>query len=155
MNPEIKRILIVDDCPKDVELVISALAEKKLAYAVDIAEDGMEALDYLYKRNKFTDRKNNNPNVILLDIKMPRMNGIEVLKQIRSDSDFKTIPIIMITSSHEERDLIESYKLGANSYVVKSHDIVQLTDAIKVFGQYWNVIDQSPLELKNIKLKIL
>ena len=161
MNNEVKRILIVDDSPKDVELVISAITEKNLAYAVDIAEDGEEALDYLYKRNKFAARvvpagrqENANPCVILLDIKLPGMDGIEVLKHIRSNPEFKTIPIIMITSSHEERNKVESYKQGANSYVVKSNDITQLTDAIKVFGKYWTVINQS-IALGDINLKIL
>jgi CheY-like chemotaxis protein len=144
MNAEVKRILIVDDSPKDVELVISALAEKNLANEVDIAEDGEEALDYLYRRGKFVDRENGNPTVILLDIKMPKMNGIEVLKHIRCTPEFKMIPIIMVTSSHEERDLVESYKLGANSYVVKPVDIVQFIDAIKTLGQYWVVINQLP-----------
>ena len=153
MNNEEKRILIVDDSPKDVELVILALAEKKLAYAIDVAEDGEEALDYLYKRNKFAIRENGNPCVILLDIKLPGMDGIEVLKHIRTDPAFKIIPIIMITSSHEERNRVVSYKLGANSYVVKSNDITQLTDAVKILGQYWTVINQ-PTALENINIKI-
>jgi CheY-like chemotaxis protein len=143
MNAEVKKILIVDDNPKDVELTIAALAEKNLANEVIIAEDGVEALDYLYKRGKFADVKGC-PGVILLDIKMPRMDGIEVLKHIRADSKFKLIPIIILTSSAEERDLVESYKLGANSYVVKPVDIVQFIDAIKVLGQYWAVINQPP-----------
>jgi len=154
MNNEVKRILIVDDSPKDVELVISAVVEKNLAYAVDVAEDGEEALDYLYKRNKFAIRENANPCVILLDIKLPGMDGIEVLKHIRSNPEFKIIPIIMITSSHEGRNKVESYKQGANSYVVKSNDIAQLTDAIKVLGQYWTAINQS-MALGDINLKIL
>jgi CheY-like chemotaxis protein len=144
MNTEIKRILIVDDSPKDVELTIAALAERNLDNVVDIAEDGVEALDYLYRRDKFASRENGNPSVILLDIKMPRMNGIEVLKHIRSESKFKFIPVIMVTSSREERDLVESYKLGANSYVVKPVDIVQFIDAIKTLGQYWAIINQLP-----------
>jgi len=144
MNAEIKRILIVDDSPKDVELVIAALAEKNLANEVDVAEDGEEALNYLYKRGKYGCRGNGNPAVILLDIKMPKMNGIEVLKHIRDEPKFKAVPVIMVTSSREERDLVESYKLGANSYVVKPVDIVQFIDAIKVLGQYWAVINQSP-----------
>ena len=143
MNLEFKRILIVDDSPKDVELTIAALAEKNLANEVVVAEDGVEALDYLYKRGKFADVIGN-PAVILLDIKMPRMDGIEVLKHIRSNREFKLIPIIMVTSSCEERDLVESYKLGANSYVVKPVDIAQFIDAIKVLGQYWGVINQPP-----------
>jgi len=143
MKAELKTILIVDDSPNDVELTISALSEKNLANEVVVAEDGVEALDYLYKRGKFAN-KTGYPAVILLDIKMPRMNGIEVLKHIRSNPDFKLIPVIMVTSSLEERDLVESYKLGANSYVVKPVDIVQFIDAIKVLGQYWAVINQLP-----------
>ncbi|MFH1320937.1 MAG: response regulator [Bacteroidota bacterium] len=144
MNVEIKKILIVDDSPKDIELVIAALAEKNLANEVDVAEDGEEALDYLYKRGKFADREYGNPAVILLDIKMPKMDGIEALKHIRSNPKFKIIPVIMVTSSREERDLVESYKLGANSYVVKPVDIAQFIDAIKVLGQFWAVINQTP-----------
>ena len=149
MKAEIRRILIVDDSPKDVELTIAALAEKNLANEVSVAEDGLEALDYLYKRGKFVNEKGN-PAVILLDIKMPKMNGIEVLRHIRSNPDFKLIPVIMVTSSREERDLVESYKLGANSYVVKPIDVVQFIDAIKVLGQFWAVINQPPPVIINL-----
>lgn len=144
MNTEVKRILIVDDSPKDIELAIAALSEKNLANEVDIAEDGEEALDYLHKRGKFSDRLNGNPAVILLDIKMPKMNGIEVLKHIREDPKFKIIPIIMVTSSREEKDLVESYKLGANAYIVKPVDIAQFMESIKTLGQFWAVINQQP-----------
>ena len=144
MKAEVKRILIVDDSPKDVELAISALAQKNLANEVDVAEDGEEALDYLYKRGRFADNESGLPAVILLDIKMPKMDGIECLKLIRSEPKFNLIPVIMVTSSREERDLVESYRLGANSYVVKPVDIVQFIDAIKVLGQYWAVINQPP-----------
>ena len=144
MKTEIKTILIVDDSRNDIELAISALSEKNLANEVVIAEDGIEALDFLYKRGKFADHQNGNPVVILLDIKMPRMDGIEVLKHIRLEPRFRLIPVIMVTSSAEEKDLVESYKLGANSYVVKPVDIVQFIDAIKVLGQYWAVINQPP-----------
>ena len=143
MNVEIKKILIVDDSPKDVELTISAFAENKIVNEIIVAEDGEEALDYLYKRGKFKDDKGL-PAVILLDIKMPKINGIEVLKHIRNDNNFKFIPVIMVTSSCEEKDLVESYKLGANSYVVKPVDISQFIEAIKVLGQYWAVINQPP-----------
>ena len=144
METEIKTILIVDDSRNDIELAIAALSEKNLANEVVVAEDGVEALDFLYKRGKFSGYKSGNPVVILLDIKMPLMNGIEVLKHIRQDPKFKLIPVIMVTSSAEEKDLVESYKLGANSYVVKPVDIVQFIDAIKVLGQYWAVINQPP-----------
>jgi CheY-like chemotaxis protein len=143
MKNELKRILIVDDSPKDVELAIEALSEANLANEVIVAEDGVEALDYLYKRGKFAGTQGF-PVVILLDIKMPKMDGIEVLKHIRSDPNFKLIPVIMVTSSKEERDLVESYKLGANSYVVKPIDVIQFIDAIKIMGQYWAVINQPP-----------
>ena len=144
MNTELKRILIVDDSPRDVELTIAALSEKNLVNKIVVAEDGEEALDYLYKKGKFAGDENGIPAVILLDIKMPKMDGIEVLKHIRSEPKFKMIPVIMVTSSREEKDLVESYKLGANSYVVKPIDIAQFIDAIKVLGQYWAVINQPP-----------
>ena len=100
-------------------------------------------MDYLYKRGKFSNHPGY-PAVILLDIKMPKMNGIEVLKHIHNDPKLKLIPVIMVTSSAEERDLIESYKLGANSYVVKPVDITQFLDAIKILGQYWAIVNQTP-----------
>jgi CheY-like chemotaxis protein len=143
MKNEYKRILLVDDSPRDVELVIAALNDNNLANEVIVAEDGVEALDYLYKRGKFTD-ETGSPVVILLDIKMPRMDGIEVLKIIRSEEKFKLIPVIMVTSSKEERDLVESYKLGANSYVVKPIDVMQFLEAIKTLGQYWALINEPP-----------
>lgn len=149
INTQVKKILIVDDSPKDVELAIAALAEKNLANEVIVAEDGEEALDYLYKRGKFADNENDNLAVILLDIKMPKLDGIEVLRHIRSNPKFRLIPVIMVTSSAEERDLVESYNLGANSYVVKPVDISQFIDAIKVLGQYWAVINQPP-PIKNL-----
>lgn len=144
MKEEVKRILIVDDSPNDVELTIAALAENNLTNEVVVAEDGEEALDYLYKRGKFATYGNGNPLIILLDIKMPKMDGLEVLKHIRCEPKFKSIPVIMVTSSREEKDLVESYNLGANSYVVKSVDIAQFNDAIKVLGQYWIVVNQTP-----------
>jgi CheY-like chemotaxis protein len=144
MNAEIKKILIVDDSPKDIELVIAALSEINLVNEVAIAEDGEEALDYLNRRSKFAERGSGNPAVILLDIKMPKLNGIEVLKYIRSNPEFKMIPVIMVTSSGEERDLVESYRLGANAYVVKPVDIVQFIEAIKILGQFWAVINKQP-----------
>jgi CheY-like chemotaxis protein len=144
MNEEVKRILIVDDSLKDIELTIAALAENNFTNEVVVAEDGEEALDYLYKRGKFATYGNGNPLIILLDIKMPKMDGLEVLKRIRCEPKFKSIPVIMVTSSREEKDLVESYNLGANSYVVKSVDIAQFNDAIKVLGQYWIVVNQTP-----------
>ena len=143
MKSEIKRILIVDDSQNDTELIIAALTENNLANDIVTAEDGEEALDYLYKRGKFVNEIGT-PAVILLDVKMPKMDGIEVLKHIRSNDKFKFIPVIMLISSHEERDIVESYKLGANSYVVKPVDVLQFIEAIKTLGQYWAVINQPP-----------
>jgi CheY-like chemotaxis protein len=144
METEIKKILLVDDSPNDVELVVATLKENNLANEIVIAEDGEEALDYLNRKGKFSGRENINPAVILLDIKMPKVNGIEVLKHIRSKPEFNLIPVIMLTSSGEEKDLVESYKLGANAYVVKPVDITQFMEAIKVLGQFWAVINQPP-----------
>lgn len=144
MNLEYKKILLVDDSSKDVELTISALAENNLANEVVVAEDGEEALDYLHMQGKFANREYGNPAVILLDIKMPKIDGIEVLTHIRSEPKLKLIPVIMLTSSREERDLVDSYKLGANSYVVKPVDIVQFIEAIKNLGQFWAVVNQPP-----------
>lgn len=143
MKTEIKRILIVDDSENDVELTKSVLTQNNLANEIIVAEDGEEALDYLYKRGKFANERGN-PAIILLDMKMPKMNGIEVLKIIRADNQFSAIPIIILTSSREERDLMESYRYGANSYVVKPVDIPQFINAIKSLGQYWIVINQQP-----------
>ena len=144
MTIEIKRILIVDDSPKDIELTVSALGENHLANEIIVAEDGEEALEYLYRRGKFSEYVKGNPALILLDIKMPKMDGIEVLKIIRADENLKSIPIVMVTSSLEERDLVKSYSLGANAYVVKPIDIMQFIDAIKVLGQFWVVINKVP-----------
>ena len=144
MNTEVRRILIVDDSPNDVLLAIKTLKKNNLANEIDVAKDGEEALDYLYKRGKYDGRENVNPAVIVMDIKMPKVNGIEVLKDIRSNPEFKLIPVIMLTSSGKQKDLVESYKLGANAYVVKPVDIAQFMEAIKVLGQFWAVINQPP-----------
>ena len=150
MKAEVRRILIVDDSPKDVELTLSALAENHFANEIVVTEDGEEALDYLYRRGKYKDFEPGNPAVILLDIKIPKIDGIEVLKIIRSDSKLKTVPVIMVTSSSEERDMIKSYDLGANSYVVKPIDIHQFIEAIKILGQYWAVVNQPPPTQKTL-----
>lgn len=144
MNVDVRKILLVDDSPKDVELIMNALAEKNLANDIIVAEDGEEALDFLYQRGKFATREKGNPAIILLDIKLPKISGIETLQQIRSEPGFKLIPVIMVTSSCEEKDMMESYKLGANSYVVKPVDILQFMETIKVLGHYWAIVNQPP-----------
>ena len=139
-----KRILLVDDNAKDVELTLAALEEHHLANEVVIASDGLEALDYLYCRGKHVARPAENPVVILLDLKMPKVDGLEVLRTIKSDDRMKTIPIVMLTSSREENDLIESYRLGVNAYVVKPVDFQEFINAVKELGFFWAVINEAP-----------
>src|SRR5258707_10512402 len=118
----IGRILLVEDDPKDVELTMTALDEYNLANEVVVARDGEEALDYLYHRGNFMRRAGENPAVILLDLKLPKVDGLEVLQQIKADDGLKMVPVVVLTSSHEERDMVASYKLGVNAYVVKPVD---------------------------------
>src|SRR3990167_2788364 len=143
---DLKRVLFLQDSPKDIELTLTALEEKNLANKVDVVRDGEEALDYLYRRGAFAKRPEGNPAVVLLDIKMPKVDGLEVLRQIKSDGDLKTIPVVVVTSSREERDLTESYKLGVNGYVVKPVDFSQFVDAVKEVGAFWAVINEPPPE---------
>jgi CheY-like chemotaxis protein len=140
----LKSILLVEDQSKDVELTLAALAEHHLANEVAVARDGVHALDYLHCRGKFAGRANGHPAVILLDIKMPRLNGLEVLRRIKADPQLKLIPVVMLTSSREEPDLVESYKLGVNAYVVKPVDFQQFVDAVKQVGAFWAVLNEAP-----------
>ena len=138
------RILMVEDDPKDVELTLTALDEYNLANEVIVTRDGEEALDYLYCRGNFASRSNDNPAVLLLDLKLPKVDGLEVLQQIRSDNKLKLIPVVVLTSSHEEKDMVASYKLGVNAYVVKPVDFHEFVNAIKELGVFWAVINQPP-----------
>jgi len=144
MMTELKRILLAEDNPKDVELTLTALEEHNLANEVVVVSDGAEALDYLYGRGKFKIRTGNHPAVILLDLKMPKVDGLEVLRTIKKDDNLKTIPVVILTSSREEKDLVESYKLGVNAYVVKPVDFQQFVDAVKELGAFWAIINESP-----------
>jgi CheY-like chemotaxis protein len=135
---------MVEDDPNDVELTLTALADYNLANEVVVAGDGEEALDYLYCRGKFTTRTNDNPAVLLLDLKLPKVDGLQVLKQIKSDENLRMIPIVVLTSSHEESDMVASYKLGVNAYVVKPVDFHEFVNAIKELGIFWAVINQPP-----------
>lgn len=141
---ELGRILIVEDDPKDVELTLTALEEYNLANEVVVTRDGEEALDYLYRRGTFKMRTGENPAVLLLDLKLPKINGLEVLEQIRSDEKLKIIPVVVLTSSREEKDLVASYKLGVNAYVVKPVDFHDFVNAIKELGVFWAVINEPP-----------
>jgi CheY-like chemotaxis protein len=138
------RILLVEDDPKDVELTLTALEDYNLANEVVVAKDGEEALDYIYCRGKFDSRSSENPAVLLLDLKLPKVDGLEVLKQIKSDQKFRMIPVVVLTSSHEERDMVASYRLGVNAYVVKPVDFHEFVNAIKELGIFWAVINEPP-----------
>ena len=138
------RILMVEDDAKDVELSLTALEEYNLVNEVVVAHDGEEALDYLYCRGAFQTRGGENPAVILLDLKLPKVDGLEVLKQIKSDEKLKLIPVVVLTSSKEEKDMVASYKLGVNAYVVKPVDFHEFVNAIKELGAFWAVINEPP-----------
>jgi CheY-like chemotaxis protein len=141
---ELGRILVVEDDPRDLELTLTALDEYKLANEVVVARDGKEALDYLHCREQFASRPDESPAVILLDLKLPKVNGLEVLQKIRSDERLKMIPVVVLTSSHEERDMFTSYQLGVNAYVVKPVDFHEFVNAVKELGMFWAVINQPP-----------
>ena len=143
MTP-LKRILLAEDNKNDVELTLSALDEYNLANEVVVVRDGVEALDYLFRRGQFADHANGIPAVILLDLKMPRMDGLETLRQIRAEARFKHVPVVMITSSREEQDLVRSYELGVNAYVVKPVDFQKFVECIKQLGFFWAVVNETP-----------
>ena len=136
------RILLVEDDPKDVELTLTALEEYNLANEVIVTRDGEEALDYVYRRG--STRSNDNPAVLLLDLKLPRVDGLEVLQQIKSDQKLRMIPVVVLTSSREERDMVASYSLGVNAYVVKPVDFHEFVNAIRELGIFWAIINQPP-----------
>jgi DNA-binding response OmpR family regulator len=138
------RILLVEDDPKDVELTLTALEEYNLANEVVVARDGEEALDYLHCRGNFETRSSENPAVLLLDLKLPKIDGLEVLKQLKTDAKYSMIPVVVLTSSHEEKDMVASYKLGVNAYVVKPVDFHEFVNAIKELGAFWGVINEPP-----------
>jgi CheY-like chemotaxis protein len=144
VNGELGRILMVEDDPNDVELTLTALAEYNLANEVVVTRDGAEVLDYLYCRGNFASRTNDNPAVLLLDLKLPKVDGLQVLQQIKSDEKLRMIPVVVLTSSHEERDMVASYRLGVNAYVVKPVDFHEFVNAIKELGIFWAVINQPP-----------
>ena len=138
------RILMVEDDPKDVELTLTALEEYNLANEVIVTRDGEQALDYLYCRGEYKTRSSGNPAVMLLDLKLPKVDGLEVLKQIKSDDQVRMIPVVVLTSSKEERDMVASYKLGVNAYVVKPVNFHEFVNAIKELGVFWAVINEPP-----------
>jgi CheY-like chemotaxis protein len=144
MITELRRILMAEDSANDIELTLAALAEHRLANQVDVVRDGAEALDYLYRRGAYADRLNGHPALVLLDLKMPKVTGLEVLRQIKGDPDLRTIPVVMLTSSREEGDLIASYELGVNAYVVKPVEFGDFMGAVRHLGGFWALINEAP-----------
>lgn len=143
-----RRILLAEDNPNDVELALAAFAELNLGNEIVVVNDGTEALDYLRRRGKFADRKGGNPIVVLLDLKMPRVDGLQVLRQMKSDPDLSHIPVVILTSSREEKDLVESYDLGVNGYVVKPVAFDQFLEAVKRIGLFWVLTNEPPPEIE-------
>jgi len=144
MNP-IRTILMAEDNPADAEMTIDALHEAKLANPIVHVEDGVEALDYLLYRGRFADRPRGDPAVLLLDIKMPRMDGLEVLQKLRAHPDYHRLPVVMLSSSREESDLARSWDLGVNAYVVKPVDVRQFFEAVKALGTFWALFNEAPV----------
>ncbi len=142
----LKRILLAEDDPQDVELTLDALSEYNLANEIVVARDGVEALDYVYRRGLFADRPAGNPAVILLDLKMPRLDGLQVLRQLKADESMRLIPIVILTSSREDHDLAKCYKLGVNAYVVKPVHFTEFVEAVRRIGVFWALINEPPQE---------
>ncbi|MBM3934246.1 MAG: response regulator [SAR202 cluster bacterium] len=140
-------ILLVEDNPRDVELTLRALRKNNLSNKIHVVRDGAEALDYLFSRGEYEGNgPDNSPRVVLLDLKLPKVDGLEVLRIVKADSRLKKLPIVVLTSSREERDLVESYSLGVNSYIVKPVDFDQFVEAVKQLGLYWIVLNQVPTQ---------
>jgi CheY-like chemotaxis protein len=141
---EFVEILLVEDNPTDAELTLRALRRNNLANNVVWVKDGAEALDFLYCRGQYADRKNGTPKLILLDLKLPKIDGIEVLRELKNDNKNKMIPVVMLTSSQEERDLVQSYRLGVNSYIVKPVDFEKFLETVSKVGFYWSLMNKIP-----------
>ena len=144
MIAELKHIVLAEDNANDVELTLAALREHHVINEVVVVRDGAEALDYLYKRNGFAQRAGANPALVLLDLKMPKVDGIEVLRHVKSDPALRSIPVVVLTSSREEQDLVRTYDLGVNAYVVKPVDFHEFIEAVKLLGGFWAVINETP-----------
>jgi len=139
-----KTILLAEDNSHDAELTLAALSEQNLANQVEVVVDGVEALDYLLRRGKFAGRTGNNPVVVLLDLKMPRVDGLQVLREMKGDAELKHIPVVILTTSREENDLVESYDLGVNAFVVKPVGFEQFLEAIRRIGLFWILTNEPP-----------
>ena len=144
MMTTLRRILLAEDSANDIELTLAALAEHRLVNQVDVVRDGVEALDYLYRRGAYAGRTPGNPAVMLLDLKMPKVNGLEVLRTIKGDPALRVVPVVMLTSSREEGDLVRSYELGVNAYVVKPVDFNDFVTAVTQLGGFWALVNEAP-----------
>jgi len=141
---ELKTILLAEDSPQDVEMTLAALSEHKLTNDIVVVNDGEQALDYLFMRGQYANRTRGNPVLVLLDLKMPKVDGLEVLRTIKQDAHLKTTPVVMLTSSREEQDVVRSYQLGINAYVVKPVDFHTFIEAVKQLGTFWTLHNEPP-----------
>jgi two-component system, response regulator len=137
-------ILLVEDDPGDEELALHALTQRKLANQIRVVRDGVEALEFLFRTGAYVDRPNQNPKLILLDLKLPKIDGLEVLRRLKGNPDTQMIPVVVLTTSREDRDVVESYRLGVNSYIVKPVDFEQFTAAVQHLGFYWLLLNYQP-----------
>jgi len=146
LTNEVNGILLVEDNPDDVELALHALKRNNILNPIVVARDGQEALEYLFYAGKYEDSKHDKPALILLDLKLPKVDGIEVLRKIKSESTLKKVPVVILTSSKEEKDLVESYNLGVNSYIRKPVDFDQFVETVRYIGYYWLLLNEAPTE---------
>ncbi len=144
MITEVRRILLAEDDPNDVELTLTVLGDHNLANEVDVVRDGEQVLAYLRRQGTYAERPSGNPALMLLDLKMPKLDGLDVLRQVKGDPALRTIPIVVLTSSREEQDLVRSYQLGVNAYVVKPVGFTEFVEAVRQIGIFWAVINQTP-----------
>ena len=146
MTENLIEILLVEDNPNDVALALHAFKKSNLTNRIHVVRDGAEALDFLFRTGIYAGRVNHAPKVVLLDLKLPKVDGLEVLQRLRADPRTKSLPVVILTSSREERDIVESYQLGVNSYIVKPVDFEQFTDVVQQLGFYWALLNQPPIE---------
>lgn len=146
LTNQVNEILLVEDNPDDVELALHALKRNNILNPIVVARDGQEAVDYLFYGGKYVDSKHDKPALILLDLKLPKVDGIEVLRKIKSENSLKKVPVVILTSSKEEKDLVESYDLGVNSYIRKPVDFDQFVETVRYIGYYWLLLNEAPTE---------
>jgi two-component system response regulator len=144
VNDKLVEILLVEDSPSDVQLTLHALERNHLTNRIHVVRDGAEALDYLFSTGPYAERSQRNPRVVLLDLKLPLIDGLEVLRRMKEDPRTRTIPVVVLTSSREERDIVDTYQLGVNSYIVKPVDFEQFTESVRQLGFYWALLNQPP-----------